>query len=349
MDLVDPEGVLTRVASVHAAAADGTALDARYPVAAPMHPLLARVLRDGKAHLVRHGHEADLPTGAFVIPLIARGRTLGVVSLFSNEPARHFGPDERVLAEEVTRRAALAVDNARLYHAANDAHRRFHDLVEGLGAIVWEADAVRRHHTFVSGRAVTLLGYPLARWHDDADFWLSIQHPDDRGRSTSLSRAARANADDHDLEYRVAAADGRIVWILDLVRVVRHPDGSVHHLRGVMVDVTQSKRAGLAQREGEEARRQAAALASVAALASAAAHEINNPLAIIQGNLEMFARRSDIPPAVAGRIDVMLAAGRRIAQIVGNMRRITRLRNAPTAADLPPMLDLRRCGSAEGP
>jgi len=123
----------------------------------------------------------------------------------------------------------------------------------------------------------------------------------------------------------------------------------LHHLRGVMVDVTQGKRAELAQRESEEARRQAAALSSVAALAAAAAHEINNPLAIIQGNLEMFARRPDVAPGVAGRIDAMLAAGRRIAQIVRSMRRITRLQSVPASADLPAMLDLRRCGSSEGP
>ncbi|MBM3219759.1 MAG: hypothetical protein FJZ38_13980 [Candidatus Rokubacteria bacterium] len=116
-----------------------------------------------------------------------------------------------------------------------------------------------------------------------------------------------------------------------------------------MVDVTQGKRAELAQRESEEARRQAAALSSVAALAAAAAHEINNPLAIIQGNLEMFARRPDVAPGVAGRIDAMLAAGRRIAQIVRSMRRITRLQSVPASADLPAMLDLRRCGSSEGP
>ena len=158
----------------------------------------------------------------------------------------------------------------------------------------------------------------------------------------AASCAARVEERDHDLEYRVVTADGRIVWILDLVRVVRHPDGRVRHLRGVMVDVTQGKRAELAQREGGEARRHAAALASVAALANAAAHEINNPLAIIIGNLELVARREDVPSVVAVRTDAMLAAGRRIAGIIGSMRRITRLENIPSRGGLPAMLDLER-------
>lgn len=212
-----------------------------------------------------------------------------------------------------------------------------------------DAPAVRRHYTFVSGRAVALLGHPLARWHDEADFWLNLQHPEDRDQSAADSRAARAEGRDHDLEYRVLTADGRVVWILDLVRVVRHADGSVRHLRGVMVDVTQSKNAELAQREGEEARRHAAALASVAALANAAAHEINNPLAIIMGTLELFVRRTDTPPVIAVRTDAMLAAGRRIAGIVGSMRRITRLENVPSPGELPAMLDLKRSSTADDP
>jgi signal transduction histidine kinase len=103
----------------------------------------------------------------------------------------------------------------------------------------------------------------------------------------------------------------------------------------------------MAQREGEEARRQAAALASVAALANAAAHEINNPLSIIMGNLELFRRRPDVPGVVAGRAEAMLAAGRRIAGIVGSMRRITRLENVPSPSGLPAMLDLKRSSTAD--
>jgi signal transduction histidine kinase len=194
-----------------------------------------------------------------------------------------------------------------------------------------------------------MFGHPLARWHDEPDFWSTLQHPDDRERCAAESRAARGEGRDHDLEYRVVTADGGIVSILDLVRVVRHADGRVRHLRGVMLDVTHGKGAELTQREGEGARQHAAALGSVAALAHATAHEINNPLAIIMGNLEMFTRRDDIPAVVAGRTDAMLAAGRRIASIVRSMRRITRLESAPPLGGLGPMLDLKRSSTGADP
>jgi PAS domain-containing protein len=346
VDLLDSEGRLARAAAVHADPGAGTALARHYRAAPPMHPLLAAVLRDGKPQDARYAPGMDLapadPDGrgaavGVLLPLTARGRTLGVVSLFRCESGRRFTEDDRGLAGDLTHRIALAVDNARLYHAADDAHRRFQDLVEGLGAVVWESDAVRRHYTFVSGRAISFLGHPLGRWYDEPDFWLAVQHPDDRERSAAASRGARAEGSDHDLEYRVLRADGGVVWVLDLVRVVRHPDGRVRHLRGVMVDITERK-------DGEVARRQAEALASVAALAAAAAHEINNPLAVLQASVEILARRGDVPPPVSRRIDPMLDAVRRIAAIVASMRQITRLENIPTTADLPAMLDLKRCG-----
>ena len=58
------------------------------------------------------------------VPLIARGRTLGAISLLSSESGRRFGPDEKELAEQLAGRAALAVDNGRLYREAEQAAAR---------------------------------------------------------------------------------------------------------------------------------------------------------------------------------------------------------------------------------
>jgi PAS domain S-box-containing protein len=52
---------------------------------------------------------------AMVVPLIARGRTLGAIALVSTQPQREFAEADSVLAEDLARRCAYAVDNARLY------------------------------------------------------------------------------------------------------------------------------------------------------------------------------------------------------------------------------------------
>ena len=48
-------------------------------------------------------------------PLVARGRILGAITLVSTSPERRYGEAEVEMAEDLARRAALAVDNARLY------------------------------------------------------------------------------------------------------------------------------------------------------------------------------------------------------------------------------------------
>jgi PAS domain S-box-containing protein len=59
--------------------------------------------------------------GYMTVPLLARGRTLGVVSFVAGQSGRCYQPEDLALAEEIAYRAALAVDNARLYHEAQAA------------------------------------------------------------------------------------------------------------------------------------------------------------------------------------------------------------------------------------
>ena len=60
---------------------------------------------------------------AMCAPLQARGETLGAITFLSTTAGRHFGRADQTLAEETGRRAALAIDNARLYRAAEAANR----------------------------------------------------------------------------------------------------------------------------------------------------------------------------------------------------------------------------------
>lgn len=114
------------------------------------------------------------------------------------------------------------------------------DAVRG-DAIIWEMEPDSRRFTYVSGRAETLLGYPARRWLSEPDFWLRIVHPEDRERAQACSHDAIAHARDHELEYRVLAADGRVLWVHDRVSVVADEYGRAELLQGVMVDVTTIK------------------------------------------------------------------------------------------------------------
>jgi PAS domain S-box-containing protein len=96
--------------------------------------------------------QAVAPISVIAVPLVARERLLGVLKLFSSTPSRSYGRADLRLAEELARRAALLIDNARLYRAAKHAVRErddvlgivAHDLRNPLGAILMYASALRK-------------------------------------------------------------------------------------------------------------------------------------------------------------------------------------------------------------
>jgi len=85
--------------------------------------------------------------------------------------------------------------------------------------------------------------------------------------------------------------------------------------------------------------RESASLRAVTQLANAAAHEINNPLSVITGQLHFLAKDPAVP---AARISQMQEAADRISQIVRQMLQVTRTEVLKQHRDLPEMLDLHR-------
>ena len=88
-----------------------------------------RMLKSGTAEVLREPRTDDPLlqalniTSAAMVPMKARGRILGVLSLVYNESGRRYAEEDLPLIEELARRAATALDNARLYEAAESANR----------------------------------------------------------------------------------------------------------------------------------------------------------------------------------------------------------------------------------
>jgi len=192
-----------------------------------------------QASLIRH---AGLRS-SMVVPIVGRGRMVGAITLVRGEYRNPFGAEELALAEEVGRLGGLAVENAGAHESLGVAERRFRSFVDSLGAILWEADPATLAMSFVSRRAEELLGFPVERWLEEPGFWAGKIHPADRDYTVSYRRVATGEGRDHELEYRMVAADGRKVWFQDLVFVDVGEDGKAERLVGIMVDVTRRKRA----------------------------------------------------------------------------------------------------------
>jgi PAS domain S-box-containing protein len=122
--------------------------------------------------------------------------------------------------------------------------RRALELLPDLEAIVWEGDAQTFQFTFVGRSAEDILGFPCERWLTDPTFWTgTVVHPQDRDDAIAYCALATGQGKDHDFEYRANTADGRVVWLHDVVRVVKNTRGVAERLRGVMIDVSSRKAA----------------------------------------------------------------------------------------------------------
>ena len=122
------------------------------------HPV-TEVLRTGEPYLVEDARDAALSRAAVdeehlalyreleaisyvVVPLEARGRLLGTISLGTGESGRRFGPIDRELAHEIARRAALAIDNALLFRAARESYAQLDTLLVSapVGIGFWDRE-----------------------------------------------------------------------------------------------------------------------------------------------------------------------------------------------------------------
>jgi PAS domain S-box-containing protein len=115
------------------------------------------------------------------------------------------------------------------------------EIVHDANVILWEGDAESMEFTFVSDQAERLLGYPVERWLGSIDFWVGLIHEDDRGRVLDACREATAGRLDHEIEYRMTAADGRVIWVRESVRFGNDTDRGSGKLHGAMMDVTHQK------------------------------------------------------------------------------------------------------------
>src|SRR6185436_19121752 len=178
---------------------------------------------------------------AMIVPLVGRGHVLGALTLVRASGAPYTRGDLHA-AQGLASRITTAVDQGRQYRGALQARTRFAGLVEGLDGIVWEADPATMGMTFVSQRAETMLGHPVRQWLEEPGFWHTLIHADDREAVLSLLRERARSGRDVRLEYRMTTADGRLIWIDNIVRPVAGDDGRVRRVQGLMLDVTQRKK-----------------------------------------------------------------------------------------------------------
>jgi serine phosphatase RsbU (regulator of sigma subunit)/PAS domain-containing protein len=284
IDLLDEDGSIRDVAvsSSQPRLAEGLErLRAEYPLdPGGAHPV-ARVLRSGEPLLLERMDSAQLTSfaqgsvharfmiehsyrSAIVAPLLARGRTLGAVSVLRLGEGLCYGDEDLSLACELARRAALAIDNARLFSDLQRAERRLQAVLVNLAEAITVVD--RDGHTVFANQAAA----DLLKVADPSEL---IDAPpgsimprfrvfDEHGNELDIDampgrRLFAGEASEEPLLVRnIVRATGEERWIVVRSSPVLDPDsGELLYVVNVFENITEVKRVQLAESFMSEASR----------------------------------------------------------------------------------------------
>ncbi len=251
---------------------------------------------------------------------------------------RAFGRGETVPELPVFRLAELAGVTGALGEAMALLQRRTAELQESEQRYrtMFERSPAGMCLTLADGRIVDcnealarILGFERPADMLAANIGEFYAQPREREQLLERVKAA-GTAINVELQFR--RRDGRLIWVLaNVIRGSGPPRGD---FETTLLDITEQKTAD--------------ELRSMARLANAAAHEINNPLTLVLGRLAMLREDPSLRPEARDRVTQIHAAAERIREIVVDMNHLTRVQLFEhTGRGLPEMLDIRKSAGSD--
>jgi PAS domain S-box-containing protein len=132
-----------------------------------------------------------------------------------------------------------------------NAEARYRAHVEQIPAITYIESIKTRDTVYVSPQIEAALGFSPQEWLGDPGRWAKQIHPDDRDRILAEMSRFRESGSPLRTEYRLLTRDGRDVWVRHDTACVRDEAGRPQFIQGVLLDITDRKRAEKTGRESE--------------------------------------------------------------------------------------------------
>ncbi|XGV98004.1 MAG: PAS domain S-box protein [Leptolyngbya sp. BL-A-14] len=250
IDILNDDGTLSRLATAHIDPAKvqwGKELHRRYPPDLNAPHGLAQVIRTGQAEyhptisddqIVAAARDAEHlnilrevgMSSVMLVPLNARGKTLGAISFVAAESGHSYSAEDLSLAEELARRAAIALDNARLYKEAQQARQaaeRAADRISRLQTVtaalsesltpeqVAEVIVTQSMATLKAAAALVVL---VSSDRTELEIVKAV------GYETDLVNAWQRFSIDSDVPLAQAIRTGEPIWVETLLeRIARYP------------------------------------------------------------------------------------------------------------------------------
>ncbi len=191
------------------------------------------------------------------LPLRVAGSPFGVLAIYSGQVGS-FESSEVELLTEMANNLAYGItaihsleEGKRATAALREAESKYRQLVEQVPAISYVAEAgAQGRFLYLSPQVNTILGYRPEECLSHPCFWWNHLNPEDY--STALLEDSWEENRPFQVEYRMRRQDGGEVWLRDEAVIVRDPQTGRRLTRGVLIDITERKRAEKALRRSEE-------------------------------------------------------------------------------------------------
>ncbi|MDZ4737175.1 MAG: cache domain-containing protein [Rhodospirillaceae bacterium] len=280
--------------------------------------------------------ERNLISGMSVV-IRGPNRPFGVLSAHTSRSQRFSAQDISFL-QAIANILSAALLRGNSEHALAESERRARHFFESMNAVPYCFDVDAQQYTYVGPQSMRLLGISQQEW-GTVGSWQRHMHPDDKITMDALEQVMTRRGEDYVLEYRMIAADNRLVWIRDIVHVEIDEKGH-KILYGMAIDITESK-------EKERQLNEAQKLQAVGQLTGGVAHDFNNLLAVILGTSELMAERSRDDPALRKTVEQIANAAERGAALTQRLLAFSRrqaLRPSETnlntlVLDIKPLLE----------
>ncbi len=324
--LIRPDSTVVQVAVAHRdpeKALRAKELAQRFPLDPEAPYGVARVLRTGTAEYYPEITPAMIDvaagdpelravvravglTSAMIVPMSARGATLGAIAFYSAESARRYTEADLALAQDIARRAAIAVDNALLYARAHAAEARYRALFEQAPDAVLVSTADGRY-VEANPAATALLGYSREEILSMRAGDFSPSPDETREGFGRLSALGTWRG-----EIQVRRKDGTLVPVEAWTTIVELPTGPV--FLAALRDISQRKAHERFEQE----------------LLADIAHDLKNPLAATRVQAQLMRRRlrgDRLPPAALDEaLTVIEGNTARMARRIDELSDVARLR-----------------------